>query len=152
MPKLRQGLLMGIVLLLPLTAQAQLASCSVSTLAVSFGAIDPGQASATDAAGTVTVTCSGLSLIPYDVALSAGSGAYAQRTMRSGASTLNYNLYTSPTYNTIWGDGSGGTSRVSGSITLLVNPGVHPVYALVPGNQNVAPGTYTDSITVTVTY
>jgi len=152
MSKLRQGLLIAIVLLLPSTARAQLASCSVSTLAVSFGVIDPAQAAATDATGTVTVTCTGLSLIPYDVALSAGGGAYAQRTMSSGASTLNYNLYTSPTYNTVWGDGSGGTSRVSGSITLLVNPGVHPVYARVPGNQNVAPGTYTDSITVTVTY
>jgi spore coat protein U-like protein len=96
MSKLRQGLLMGIVLLLPLTARAQLASCSVSTLAVSFGAIDPARASATDATGTITVTCTGLSLIPYNVALSAGGGAYAQRTMRSGARTLNYNLYTSP--------------------------------------------------------
>ena len=87
------------------------------------------------------------------IALNAGigsSGTVATRTMESGANSVNYSLYTSGTYATIWGDGSSGTSTVThngtGSTTTLT------IYGRVPSQTTPAAATYSDTITITVTY
>jgi len=78
------------------------------------------------------------------------SGSVATRTMESGANSINYSLYTSGTYTTIWGDGSSGTSTVAhsgnGAIATLT------IYGLVPSQSTPAPATYSDTITITVAY
>jgi spore coat protein U-like protein len=134
------------------------AACSVSATAVSFGSYDPLSPLNTDATGTVTVTCSGLLnvLVSYEVLLSrGGAGSYTPRRMASGGNTLDYNLYTNITRSTIWGDNTGGSSRVTGSmlVQLLVpTSNLHTVYGRIPAQQNVAAGLYADTITVTVNY
>lgn len=136
-------------------------SCSVSTTALSFGSYNPLAYGNTDSTGTVRVSCGGVVglLIPYDIALSAGGGgSYAGRRMSYGGYNLSYNLYTSNTYTTVWGDGTASTQKVSGSVTLdlvgLSPTQIHWVYGRLPGRQlGVAPGgPYTDSMTVTLTY
>ncbi|MBB3047521.1 spore coat protein U-like protein [Litorivivens lipolytica] len=72
--------------------------------------------------------------------------------MSSGANSLNYNLYTDPTYLTVWGDGNGGTATVPGAIGVLLLPIDHVVYGRIPAGQNSAAGNYSDTISVTVTY
>jgi spore coat protein U-like protein len=78
------------------------------------------------------------------------SGTVATRTMESGANSINYSLYTSGTYTTIWGDGSSGTSTVAhtgdGSAATLT------IHGLVPIQPTPTAATYSDTITVTVTY
>lgn len=136
-------------------AQAQLTlSCSVITASLLFGTVDPSGGSATPGTGTITVSCVGINLtgVTYEIALSAGNGTYAQRQMLSGGNALNYNVYTSSNYQTVWGDGSAGTAKVSGGLTVLVTSGLHPAHGRIPGSQNVPAGTYTDQLTVTVTY
>ncbi len=134
------------------------AACSVSATAVGFGSYNPLSSLNTDATGTVTVTCSGLLsvLVGYEVLLSrGGAGSYTPRRMSSGANTLNYNLYTNITRTTIWGDNTGGSSRVTGSILvqlLVPTSNNHTVYGRIPALQNAAAGSYADSITVTVNY
>ena len=133
------------------------AACTVSATPVSFGSYNVFNASPLDATGTITVQCTGLVglLVSYNIKLSTGlSGSYAPRQMASGANRLNYNLHTAATRLNVWGDGSAGTSFVSNSI-LLVLFGVtvnHTVYGRVPALQNVAVGSYSDSITVTLTF
>ena len=77
------------------------------------------------------------------------SGTVATRTMESGANSVSYSLYTSSAYSTIWGDGTSGTSTVvhngTGSAANLT------VYGRVPSQSPLA-GTYSDTITITVTY
>lgn len=133
-------------------------SCSVSATPVSFGSYNPLDATDDASTGTITVNC-GLPLISlggsYTIDLSPGSsGNYAQRTLRQGASALNYNLYTSGAKNQIWGDGTGGTNHIVGSIgfSLLYNSQNFQVYGWIPARQNVPAGVYQDAIIVTVTY
>lgn len=78
------------------------------------------------------------------------SGSVATRTMESGANSVNYSLYTSGTYATIWGDGTSGTSTHphsgTGSTTTLT------IYGRVPSQTTPTAATYSDTITITVTY
>lgn len=135
-------------------------SCSASTTSVVFAAHNPLSASNNDSTGKVTVSCGGVAglAIPYTVALGAGvNGTMAARKMASGAARLNYNLYTTSGYATVFGDGSGSTATVGGNFLLNVL-GTAPaqdiiVYARIPGSQtSVAPGSYTDTLVVTLTY
>ena len=76
--------------------------------------------------------------------------------MKSGANTLGYNLYTANTYSVVWGDGTGSTSTVTGTMVLnSPNPSgtsQSTVYGQIPALQDAAVGSYSDNITVTVTY
>jgi spore coat protein U-like protein len=78
------------------------------------------------------------------------SGTVATRTMESGANSIDYSLYTSGAYATIWGDGSSGTSTVAhagnGSIATLT------IHGQVPIQTTPTAATYSDTITITVTY
>ena len=127
---------------------AQAAGCTVSTSGLNFGTYDVFSTLNDDITGTINVNCqSGTS---YTLALSSGFGTYASRNLTSGANVLAYNLFLDPTRLTIWGDGSAGTGTASG-----VGTGTNtdtPVYGRVPAGQNVSVGTYSDVITVTVTF
>lgn len=141
-----------------LVAQAPVhAACSTSATNVAFGTYVPTSGSPKDSTGTVTVSCTTLIglLISYTIKLNAGdSGSFAQRYMILGANHLNYNLYTDLLHTQIWGDGSGGTFTVTDG--YLLNIGTtsrnYTVYGRIPASQNVAAGSYSDLITVTVTY
>lgn len=157
-----RGALAVLLLALPLQATALCTpscSCLASTTAVSFGVYNPHSASPLDSTGNVRVTCVGTPdlLVSYQIALSNGlnSSNFSPRKMASGANLLNYNLYADSSHASIWGDGSGGTQTVSGSITIM--PGDtsrdHPVFGRIPGSQTtVPPGSYSDTVLVTVTY
>ena len=149
-------ILLGLALMVLSTA-ARAVSCNVSATPVAFGSYNVFNASPLDATGTITVHCTNLLalFVNYTVKLSKGlSGSYAPRQMANGANRLNYNLYTAATRLNVWGDGSAGTSFVSDGF-LAVLLGVtrnHTVYGRVPALQNVAVGSYSDNITVTLTF
>ena len=125
---------------------AALAECSLNIIGVSFGGYDPFSAQDTDITGSISVHCDVDTSV--QISLSAGSGPFATRQMKSGLDSLFYNLYTDPSRLTIWGDGSPGTSLMSFSGTS----GSHTVYGRIPARQNVPVGTYGDTITVTLTF
>lgn len=120
------------------------AACSINAGgAVSFGNYDWTVAAPTDSVGSITYMCSS----PALVFLSQGSsGTYTQRTMISGTNSLGYNLYTDATRTQVWGDFfNGGTVQVAPAGI----PAQLAVYGRIPAGQNVPPGSYADSITVT---
>lgn len=137
-----------------------LCSCSVSTSPVSFGVYNPLSSSPHDSAGNVRVTCGGVLglLVPYSIAINKGvySANFSPRQMDSGVNRLSYDLYTSGAHTLIWGDGSGSTQVVADSVTIVLLGGTfndHAVYGRIPGSQfTVIPGSYSDTVTVTVTY
>lgn len=137
--------------------------CSVSGTGVAFGIYDPLSGSNLDNAGSVTVSCTRQFLdntfdVSFEVRLkSTGSGSAAKRIMNSGADTLEYNLYTAPVRNTVWGDGTGGTGVRTGYLEFgLFNYGPKDAdftaYGRIFGGQLVAAGSYSDTIMVTVLY
>ncbi|RDS79325.1 SCPU domain-containing protein [Dyella monticola] len=138
--------MVAVLYLYPSVAPAQSTTCSATTTGVSFGTYDPFASAPLDSTGSVSVTCSAST--SYIVALSAGQGSFASRTMSSGAHLLAYNLYTDTLRTTVWGDGSGSTTTVPGSGTSAS----YTVYGRVPALQNAYVGAYSDSIIVTVSF
>ncbi|RAP59341.1 spore coat U domain-containing protein [Oleiagrimonas sp. MCCC 1A03011] len=130
-----------------------LASCTISATDLDFGNYDPGSASSDDATSTVSVQCSnGTS---FAVALDAGTTAGSTLTDRNmsdgGSSTLNYQLYTDGTHTVVWGDGSGSTLTNTGTGTGTSTQDF-TVFGSIPTGQFVTSGSYTDTVTATVTY
>ena len=130
-------------------------SCTVSGSTLSFGsAIDPLAASVpVDASSTLTVQCTNTT--PYAVALNAGTHAggpanFTARAMASGSNSLGYQLYLDSGRSSVWGDGTGSSATSSGTGTGSTQ--TIPIYGRIPSLSGIVPGTYTDTVTVTVTY
>ena len=132
-------------------------SCAVGTTAVTFGNYNPILAPATTANGNVAVTCSALVLFSASYVISLSKGAsttYSPRFMSLAAAHLNYNLYTTAAFASIWGDATGGTVTVSDSYTAVALSVTrnYTVFGEIPSLQTVGAGNYTDTVVVTVTY
>jgi spore coat protein U-like protein len=136
-------------------------SATVSATSLSFGSYSAATTSATASTGTVTVAATfsgsifGTSTLSYTVSLSAGnSGTTTSRYMSYGSYTLNYNLYTSSTYGTVWATSTvSGSASASGGFGTRTASTTHTLYGRLPAGQyTAAPGSYTDTVTVTVTY
>jgi spore coat protein U-like protein len=146
----------GITLLLAPGVACAARSCTITSTSITFSTYDSLSATALASTGTLGFSCtSGVaSAINFTVSLATGSsGSYATRTLKSGVNILDYNLYTTVSHTTIWGDATAGTATVTGSYSANNAPPVDvTVYALIPARQNVIAGSYTDSITATVTF
>jgi spore coat protein U-like protein len=104
-----------------------------------------------DATTTIDVQCTDTT--PYNIGLDAGTGTGATVAARlmtgSGAPTVTYSLYQDSGHSTVWGE-TIGTDTVSGTGNGAVQS--YTVYGRVPVQSTPAADTYTDVITVTVTY
>jgi spore coat protein U-like protein len=133
-------------------AEAQ--SCSISTVSgVSFGSYDALNASPLDQTGAISYQCSILYIGTVTVDLSTGgSGTYSSRQMHKGAATLGYNLYRDAARTTVWGNGTGGTSRYGPVLPLLGIPNTLTIYGRIPGRQTSPVGAYTDTVVATINF
>lgn len=108
-------------------------------------------ASDIDATTTLSVQCTDGTA--YDIGLDAGTGAgatIATRKMTGPASaTIDYLIYSDPGRTQLWGV-SIPADTVSGTGDGAQQD--YTVYGRVPGQTTPAAGTYTDTITVTVTF
>lgn len=130
------------------TVQANvIPNCRVTAKNINFGnhgVLD----AAVDATGGLGVTCTPGTA--YNVGLNnglTGTGPTARRMTRSGQAVL-YGLYKDSARSNPWGNT--GTQRLAGTGTGATQS--IPVYGRVPAQQTPAPGTYTDTVVVTVTY
>jgi spore coat protein U-like protein len=103
-----------------------------------------------DQTSTIQVTCTNST--PYNIGLDAGTGTGATVTTRkltSGGATVNYTLYSDTGRTTVWGN-TVGTDTVAATGNGTGQN--YTVYGRIPVQTTPAPGTYSDTITVTVTY
>jgi spore coat protein U-like protein len=144
-----------------LPAAAASWTCSVSATGPSFGIYNPFSPSPDQVNGLISATCTLLSGGAATVSLidsfsTGASGNYATRTMVSGSNVLNYNIYFDAAYTQIRGNGTGGSQTGGATLNLTSASPTQSVsgtiYGRVPAGQNVAPGNYTDSIVVTITF
>ena len=140
-------------LLAAVSARA-LGSCSISTVSgVSFGSYDALNANPLDQTGSISYQCSTLYIGTVTVDLSTGgSGTYSSRQMQKGAATLGYNLFRDATRTTVWGNGTGGTSRYGPVVPLLGIPVTLTIYGRIPARQTSPVGAYTDTVVATINF
>ena len=125
--------------------------CTVSAAAIPFGTTIPATiTSDIDVSANITVTCA--SGTNYSIALNAGSGGgslFAARKMSSGTNQLTYSIYTNAGHTTVWGDGTSGSGTVGGTGTGAAQSII--MYGRITP-QTAPTGTYSDMISVTLTY
>lgn len=129
-------------------ASAQWTSCTISTTPVSFGSYNVFNTVATASTGSVTYWCS----FAWTVSIYLGkgtAGSNSPRQMASGANRLNYNLYLDAAHTRVWGD----PAPNSHTANFVWRSGeTVTVYGLIPALQDVATGSYSDSVTATVNF
>jgi spore coat protein U-like protein len=126
--------------------------CAVSAGNLGFGTYNPISGSALDGTSTITVTCT--LGTPYHVRLSAGAnggGVTTRKMLRTagGSETLDYALYRDSNRTNNWGQ-TDNTDTLDQSGTG-VSQGV-TVYGRIPASTNVPPASYSDTVTVTISY
>ena len=125
------------------------ADCIVaSTNTLDFGT--PGVLTANiDTTAIFNVQCTNSTT--YNVGLNAGTGGgtIATRKMDSGTATVDYQMYRDAGYTLNWGE-TVATDTVSGTGNGATQP--LTVYGRIPSQTTAAPGTYNDTVTVTITF
>jgi spore coat protein U-like protein len=161
-------LVLGLVVLTPLSAVAEQATgtiavtaavtpaCVVSaTTAVAFPAFDPTKNEEPNGTGSIEVTCT--KSHGFTVTLDSGSpktlpagfpaGRYMQLT--TGTDLVKYELFTDSNMSTVWDSGLTVLKTGNGKTPVTV-----PVYGKIQtvANNDPMAGSYSDSVTVTVVY
>ena len=158
----RQKIRTAAGLLLTLAAASHVnAGCTVSSSGLAFGAYQPltfaGKLTSTPVNGvaTVSVNCDAVNgLLGYTLKLgpSPAGNSINPRYMAnaSGGSNMVFNVYTDPTYMTVWGDGTTGSIITHGILNGTFD---HTVYGRIPAGQStLKAGSFTSLLTITITY
>ena len=131
------------------------AACTVSLGNLSFGPYDPLSTAPATTSGNAVVTCNDTPppTVTIQLSASAVSGGFFPRRMRNslGADTLDYNFYADAGATSIWGDGTGGTVTRSQKVNRNA-PWSVTFYGRIAVNQDVAPGSYADTLTITIVF
>ncbi len=142
-------------------AQAAISCYIKQAGTVIFTAYDATAATPNDGALNVVVGCDrdgGPGSVNLEVRIgpSGVSGSVGTRRMRQvggAGELLTYNLYRDAARTAVWGQTSGVDTRVQ-TVTGIPNKGsasvTVTVYGRIPAQQDVAVGTYTDAVSVTI--
>lgn len=136
-------------------------NCTIGTINLAFGAYDPVVTNASTAltgTGTVTVACT-----KDATGLTIGMGfglnpASTQRQMANGAERLQYNLFQRPTNTpgTVCPGTTAWTNTGAGLLTLTSPTSkagrLYNVCGTIPGGQDVAAGSYGDTVSATINF
>ena len=148
---LMSGAAHGTTTTTPFTVQITIvASCVIN----SAGTLNFGNQNVLTSAvpGTSTIQVQCTNTTPYNIGLNAGTAPGATvttRKMTNAGNTISYSLYSNAGMTTNWGN-TVGTDTVAATGNGAAQS--YTVYGQVPAQTTPAPATYTDTITVTVTY
>lgn len=124
--------------------------CNIVTSAMSFGAYDPLSATPSDTTTTIGITCRTKKPQIVTIQVSGGnSGTASVRNLMNGGSALIYNLYSNPGRSQIIGDGTGGSTTLTRSVSRDA-PWDVTLYGRIPALQVIPPGLYSDSLVATI--
>jgi len=135
----------------PFTVSATVTNnCTIGATNLSFGTAGVIGAGI-NALSSLSVTCTNGDA--WRISLNGGgSGDVAARVMQrtGGGGSVGYQLYTDGARSQPWGDGSGGTTRVTGTGTGLAQ--AVTVYGRVPSQATPMPGNYSDTVMATIEF
>lgn len=136
-------------------AGAAHAACTVALGNLSFGPYDTLSAAPATTSGNAVVTCndSPPPTVTIQLSPSSVSGGFFPRRMRNalGSDVLDYNFYADAGTTQIWGDGTGGTVIRSQKVSKNA-PWTATFYGRIAPTQDVAPGSYADTLTITIVF
>ena len=129
------------------------ASCTVAATDIDFGTVTAAVAANLSQSGTLSVRCPAstsytLGLTPSNNTTT-GAGEMSGTTA-GNTSTVGYQLHQTSASGPVWGNVTG-SNTVTGTGSGMGNTTTHTVYASVP-TTDVTPDTYSDVVTVTLTY
>ena len=129
------------------------ASCTVAM--PSLGFYDALSSAPVTTSGNAVITCTANPPPTVSVQLgpSAVSGGFFPRRMRAagGGDVLDYNFYADVSAASVFGDGTGGTVTRSAKVAKN-QPWSVTFYGRIAPNQDVAPGSYSDTLTITINF
>lgn len=135
----------------PFTVSATVTNnCTIGATNLSFGTAGV-IGGGIDATSNLSVTCTNNDA--WRISLNGGgSGNVAARVMQrtGGGGSVGYQLYTDSARTLAWGDGTGGTTRATGTGTGLAQ--AVTVYGRVPAQTTPMPGSYGDTVTATIEF
>jgi spore coat protein U-like protein len=146
-----------------IAASASAGSCTVSTTGLAFGAYQPltfaGKLVSADVTSdaTVSVVCTGITTGgSYTIALgpSPQGNSIIPRYLahNAGGPAMAFNVYLDSSYMTVWGDGFTG-SAITGTLPIGDSSQRYSVFGRIPaGQSSLMAGTYSGSLTMTITY
>jgi spore coat protein U-like protein len=143
-----------------LPAAAQVTTCSASSASLNLGVYESYQPAPPDSSAPFTVNCPraggpGNQTVTVSIGPSMNSGGIATRRLKhvSQADTATYNIYRDAARSLVWGDTPGtaqsSTQHLKNNTTV---PFVFTLFGRLDALQDVRPGTYTDSLTITVEF
>jgi spore coat protein U-like protein len=126
--------------------------CTIAATNINFGTAGVLSTTLT-ATGTLTVACTNDDV--YSIAISAGAGSGATvgdrvMTRSGGTDRIHYQLYQNASYSLPWGDGTNGTTALTGTGTGSSQSVT--VFARVLPQTTPQAGTYIDTVIATITY
>jgi spore coat protein U-like protein len=127
-------------------------NCTITTSAVAFSSYDPvGAHAATDldGTGTVSVTCTKGAGTRIDLGLGSNAAGSTRR-MASGTERLTYELYKDSGRTQVWGSGTTNGNNIGAAPSRATRNVT--VYGRVPAAQDVAAGSYTDTVVATINF
>lgn len=129
------------------------AACHVTTTGLNFGAYETFDTADTRSTARITVSCN--LVLPTPVTLALGPSAHTSsgrgRSMRSGTSLLQYDVYLDPALTQVWGEGTSEGRAVINRVSHST-PWTLTVYGRIPAQQSVRAGVYSDKLVVTITW
>jgi len=140
------------LILAPVAAHAINCSWDLAPANINFGTYYPLSGGAVTATSAFQFTCTPPATATMQITRGA-SATFNPRIMTrttAPAITMNYNLYMDAGNSITWGDGTSGTQFVTFSATPGTKTYAGTIFATIPAGLNVGPGTYTDTVQVTL--
>jgi spore coat protein U-like protein len=127
--------------------------CNVTNSSIAFGAYNPLSSQNDDTNSTLQIVCTANSGTQMSLSITVTTVLTGgNRTLSITGSSLSYNLYLDTARSVVWGDGTSGTSKITDSFTGS-STRTYTYYGRIFGGQNTATsGSYSSTLTVTVTY
>jgi spore coat protein U-like protein len=125
------------------------ANCSVAAGTLAFGAYNPISSANVDQSGTFQLTCTKGTTATIGLDLG-GHASGATRRMSNGTDLLAYEIYQDSGRTTVWGSSGGALLSVAAAPSNAAQ--TITAYGRISGSQDVGTGSYSDTVTVTVTF
>ena len=128
-------------------------ACDINGAALAFGMYDPSEKLPTDGVGTVNLSCTNFNTVaPNGATVALSISSVSSLKMIGNGDALDYGIYSNSARSISWGNGLAAPTLSTGAMQANETKALRfTVYGRIPPLQNIAAGSYADSLLITVT-